>query len=735
MGAALLRFLAVVLVLLVASVPQPARAHGYIVRSIPENRATLERAPVRLQYWFSEDLEPDFSSITVRDQAGNTVAQGGVSPDDLSLMEARLPTNIADGAYISELRVAFASDGHVIVESRVFFVGQASTDVAGLAASDQAVTLEVIWRVLVYASLVMLLGVTTLYNLVLLPAWGSKTYAAGHLPPRVMSRLNWIMIAALALAFGGNLLALLQQSMVFFGADVGRVLSDGLWQVVRIGTRFGDTWNIRMLLLALVAALHGASIYLRNSQPETVRAFWAANAWLMALCLGTLSLASHAAGSLILPWIALLSDWLHILAVGFWVGGVTTLALILPVALRPYTGEARRQALLAALNRFSPIAAAGLVVVVATGIYSAANWVSAPTDLGSSYGRALALKLLLVAILALVGAAHFIALRPARYTRFSGMIWRIRSFVPTLRLEAVLSLLVLAAAAFLSATPVPKPDFDAPPPPSAALTVSTYEIATTVTPGGLGVNTYDVLITQDGEPVDGLDVFVRMVNPAQDWRGDWHTAENLSDGLYSAAGADIDRAGHWLTLVRIEQGGEPVRAVFEWDISADAGVIESIAPRWFNLAALVGILLAAGYAAFPLARRFYRRLDLSPSSVTIALGATAATIVIVIAAALAIQQAQQEYEVTINPPPQVVNAVLPDGASLERGQTLLSEQCAGWQQGVDWEELIRRLSRLRDEELFSYTRNGWRSLPPCGEALTESQRWDVVNYIRSMEAF
>src|SRR5690606_16414571 len=138
---------------------QPIHAHGYIVRSIPEDRAVLERSPVRVQYWFSEDLEPEFSSITVRDQAGNVVATGGVSLDELSLMEARLPTNLPEGAYINELRVAFASDGHVIVESRVFFVGEAVGGVAGLAASDQAVALEVIWRAVVLASLTLLLGV------------------------------------------------------------------------------------------------------------------------------------------------------------------------------------------------------------------------------------------------------------------------------------------------------------------------------------------------------------------------------------------------------------------------------------------------------------------------------------------------------------------------------------------------------------------------------------------------
>jgi hypothetical protein len=307
--------------------------------------------------------------------------------------------------------------------------------------------------------------------------------------------------------------------------------------------------------------------------------------------------------------------------------------------------------------------------------------------------------------------------------------------VPTLQLEALLALLVLAAAAVLSATPVPQPDFAAPPPPSAVAASGEYMVETTITPGGSGVNTYDTVITRGGEPVDGLTVHVRMVNPSQDWRGVWHDAENLGDGLYAAAGDDIDRAGHWLTVVAIKDGEVMTRALFEWDISADAGVIESIAPRWLNLMALAGVVLACGYAASPLARRFYARLDLSPTTVTAALGAILTTVVVVIVAAVAIQQAQEQYEATLNPPPLVVNAVLPDSTSLERGQALLSQGCPGWQEGADWDELLRRLTRLRDEELFSYVSEGWRALPPCDGSFSETQRWDAVNYIRSLERF
>ena len=322
---------------------------------------SYQRSPARIQYWFSENLEPEFTTITVRDQSGNVIATGGVDAKDLSLLSTRLPPNLPDGAYIAELRTAFASDGHVIVESQVFFIGDAVAGVAGASSGDQAVPLEVVWRVLVLSSSLLLLGAFAVYSMVLVPAWGSTKYPAGLLPPRVMNRLNWIVGIALLIAFGGNLLALIQQSMVFFGADAGRVIGDGLYNVVRIGTTFGDTWNARMALLILVTLLFAASVYLRESQPETVRAFWVANVWVTMLVLGTFSVASHAAGSLLLPWIAIASDWLHGAAVGFWAGGVAVLALVLPVAVKPYEGDARRQAILAALRRFTRIATAVLV--------------------------------------------------------------------------------------------------------------------------------------------------------------------------------------------------------------------------------------------------------------------------------------------------------------------------------------------------------------------------------------
>ena len=726
-------FVSISLLLVLCAVPT-ASAHGYIVRSIPQDRAVLQHAPPRLQYWFSENLEPKFSKLTVRDQSGSVIAEGGVAATDLALLSVRLPANLPNGAYVAELRTAFASDGHVVVESRVFFVGEQATGLADSGAgAAQAEPLEIIWRVLVLSSTLLLLGTFALYAMILVPAWGSSKYPSGLLPPRVMSRLNWIIGVTLAVAFAGNILALFQQTMVFFGADIGRVISGQLFNLVRIGTRFGDTWNARMVLLALVAILFAASIYLRERQPSSVRAFWVANVWGMVLIVGTFSVASHAAGSLLLPAFGILSDWLHSLGVGFWAGGVAALVLIAPVALKPYSGDQKRQALLAALRRFTRIAAAGLAVVIATGIYSALNWITTPSDLATSYGTALILKVLLVALLVAVGAAHHVAVSPERYQRWSAVIERVGSFMPTLRLEALLVLVVLGAVGLLSATPIPPPEIigQSAPPPNAAQTVDGYTITTTITPGGPGINTYDVAIARDGKPVDGLTVALRMIEPSRDLRSDWHPLEGSGDGQYSSVGDELIRPGEWWTVIELGT----TRVAFDWQISAESSVTTSRPPTILNWLALVGVLAALIYAAWPVLNRFYRALDLSPQTVTVALGAAAAAIAITVVGLNLNQQSIDQAALAANPLPKIVNVELPTEASLTRGQALYDTACATWQGTADLQQLVQRLARTRDEDLYAaVSAQGWWSLPACTGDYSANQWWDVVNYLRSMEA-
>lgn len=710
----------------------PIAAHGFIIRGIPEDRAALERAPLRVQIWFSEPLEPEFSQITVSNAAGEVIASANASPDDPSLLAVRLPPGLPDGAYSVDLRIAFASDGHVINERRVFFVGEAG-DLAGSAASDAVVPLEVVWRALSVGGALLLLGTGALYALVLVPAWGSSTYRAGLLPPRVMRALNAVMLGAVLTVLAGSLLALLQQTMVFFDAEAGRVLAEGLWSVVRSGTRFGDTWNIRLIALGVVAGLWLASLWAGRSRPALVRPFWAAGAWASALLLGTFSLSSHAAGSPVLPWLALANDWLHLCAVAVWTGGLAALALVMPVALRPYQGEERRLALLAALNRFSPLAFAMVLLIVATGIFASLIWVAEPAQVTTRYGLTLIAKIVLVLALIGLGALHRAALNPERYARLAAWGNRLGGPRRTLYVEAAFGLVVVGAAAILSATPVPRPNIVSPPAPTATAEVGDTQITLTLSPGGPGVNSTDLYLQHDGQPADGRIVSVRMTDPARDLRGAWNPVDPAGDGLYVAANADIDRAGAWVALVDVREGDTLTRAAFPFEVSADAALQLTRPPTFGHLLALAGVAAVAVYVLWPLLRRGWNKLDRSPMALALLAGSVALGVMIILGGVWVSQQSDAVFAAYNYPLPAIVNPVLPDQASLERGRAALAESCPGWVDSREFDELVKRLSRLRDEELWTAVEQGWRTLPACDAALPDAARWDIVNALRSLE--
>jgi copper transport protein len=727
-----LRFCALVAVLwlMLAGSAVPAQAHGYIIRAIPEDRAVLDRAPARAQYWFSEALEPRFSSISVRDSAGAVIASGAPDEDRPTLLEARLPPNLPDGAYVSELRIAFASDGHVITENRAFFVGEAGEIAAGINTGDPVV-LEIVWRFLLTGGLLLLTGTLALYALVLVPAWGNPSHHAGLLPPRVMRRIHAVMLGALVIAALGQLVALVQQTMLFFNADPGRVFAEGLINVVRFSTRFGDVWNMRLIVLVVTSALLAAAVWFRDRDPALVRPFWSAAAWSSALALGTTSLASHAAGSLTLPWAAVFSDWLHLAAIALWLGGLAAFSLILPTALAPYAGDARRAALLAALNRFSPVAIVGLLLVIVSGAYSASNWVSAPQDIGSRYGLTLAIKVMLVGTLIAIAGLHHVALRPARYARFQALASRFGARTGSLRLEAVLGAVVLGAAAFLSATPVPEPEITGAslPAPTGTARVAGYDVSVTISPGGPGVNTVDVQAFRDGAPVVEAPE-VQLVHPAQDRRSAWLPADPLEPGVFSSVSPDIDIPGTWLLLVDMPaDDGRVLRAAFPADIRAEAAVIQARPPGVLQIGLLMALVCAVGYALWPLTRAGLRRLDKGAVPVTIGVLAVLAGIVVIVLGVVVSQNAASQFAALTRPLPEQVNPVVPDQGSLERGEMLFAG-CAWPEAAVI--ELTRRLSRTSDDDLFAIVRDGRGELPAC-PARTDAERWDLVNFIRSLE--
>ena len=728
-----LRFFLITIVLCLLLAPT-ANAHGYVVRSIPQDRSTLERPPARLQYWFSEALEPQFSEIKLRDQNGNVLATGGIDEDDDTLLTMRVPSDLPDGAYIVELRPAFASDGHVIIESRVFFVGEEVGGVEGQAASDMARPLEVVWKALLFNAQYLLFGVTVLYSYILVPVWGNRNYPQGLLPPRVMSRLNMLMWVGIIGAVIANIIALLQQTMIFFGVGLAPVLEGNLWNVVRIGSRFGDVWNFRMLALLLVVILHSAAWYYGKKYPRVVRSFYVANTWLIALMIGAQAVNSHAAGSLVLAWVSVMIHWLHTVAVAFWVGGIMALVLVLPVALAPYDRHARWQALQPMMMRFSRYTVGAVAVVIASGVYNSSLWFYSADDVTTTYGAALAGKLLLVALLLIVGGLHHIALRPQLLERFP-LAQKVQQFGASLKLEAFVIIIALIATALLSATPIPQPEFlqrDIET-PNSIQRVEGYEVQLALSPGGTGINTLDVNIIRDDVLLEDNRVEAQLVYPQRDTRTRWQPLEYADNGLFVLASDAIDQTGEWWILLDIfEDDRIPTRIATAFNISDDATVVQSVSPSWVTLLAAFATLGAVLYVLYPAGRRLAEQLDWSPATLLIAIGVIVITIAFIVASVIYLNQQEALLQQTTNPAPERINTILPDAQSIAVGELLYTQNCLQMQTSPDFRDMVQQLDFLRDEDLFRITERGFRDMPPCTEEVMDTERWQIVNYLRTL---
>ena len=103
--------------------PRRVRAHAALVRSSPARRATVGRAPARVQLWFSERLEPAYSTISVWTDDGSRRVDAGdarVEPEDPAQLSVGLPA-LPAGRYTVRFRV-LSVDGHIVEATLPFTV-------------------------------------------------------------------------------------------------------------------------------------------------------------------------------------------------------------------------------------------------------------------------------------------------------------------------------------------------------------------------------------------------------------------------------------------------------------------------------------------------------------------------------------------------------------------------------------------------------------------------------------
>jgi putative copper resistance protein D len=205
-------------------------------------------------------------------------------------------------------------------------------------------------------------------------------------------------------------------------------------------THLGLAWCVGFAGLAVAACAFG-----RDGWPTmaALAVFWY-----------TRSMASHAAGDGDFS-VRLLADCIHLGLTSLWVGAVIVSGGII-LRTAGETSSADRRARASYVTSLSDAATIALAGIVVTGLYATWRNLRGIGDLvGNAYGNTLAVKLLLVAVAALLGGFNRLvvmppwladgATRPALSSRFKRVLW----------IEAAVLTGAVVAAAWLASTAPP----------------------------------------------------------------------------------------------------------------------------------------------------------------------------------------------------------------------------------------------------------------------------------------
>ncbi len=279
------------------------------------------------------------------------------------------------------------------------------------------------------------------------------------------------------------------------------------------------------------------------------------------------ALAGHANASSV-RWFMVGMQWLHLVSVGVWVGG---LVWLLVAVRRGDPGQGRELA-----RRFSSVAGGTLAVVAVSGTVRALDEVGAWGRLvGTSFGVTLLVKVALVAALVVLGARNrFRHVRAAVSSRLRGLRRAVRAEVAiaagVLGLTALLAGLPPSASVAAASRAGPRPD--APPliitgndhatggnricgqgSPDPAYNVT---VASDPDPPRAEGTTFLLTVRRDGKPVTGAKVCMDVDMPDMQHPGVSIVTTEASPGRYGAS-VRFSMVGAWTGSITV---AEPEKA-------------------------------------------------------------------------------------------------------------------------------------------------------------------------------
>ena len=539
-----------------------ASAHPFLLDSEPGQGQNAPAGTTQIITNYSEAVEIGFSELRVYDANGNqidnkdTAYNGG----ETSLIVTTPP--LEDGVYTITSKVLSKIDGHLVQAAIVFGVGDVKIDSSLLEKQENSETTFIPESIARFPGLV---GQTIVLGgvIVSITIWSSQQTRFRE----VFADINEQFKIKFSKIIGIGVIATFASNFIMLGVQTWRLETSPLDV---IGTTFGTTWLIRMIITIIIIGLW---FWMEKKNEITIKGQIPLLIASLILIATTTMMGHGASTELEAPWIL---DYSHNLLSSIWIGGVIFFAFVALPTITKTENSIKEKITLSLIPRFSGLFIIAIGILIITGptlLWFLDDNVASLTD--STYGKLILIKIAIAA--AMIGFGGMYQIKFLKNMHDLEKLNISRKISKPLKFEAGLGIALLAVVALLVNSSLPAGEIQ-----SADAIQGTFgyesvlfsenaKFDVKVLPAGIGSNTISVIVTSyDNKPLADISgLKVKVSNPQKNISPiEAEVTENVQDSVTKySADATFGFAGNWqieLEAQRAENSNE--NAIFSLQI-------------------------------------------------------------------------------------------------------------------------------------------------------------------------
>ena len=483
-----------------------ASAHPFLLETVPGQGQNAPIGVTQIISKYSEAVEIDFSELKVYDANGNQIDNRDTSYNDgeTSLIVTTPP--LEEGVYTLTSKVLSKVDGHLVQAAVVFGVGDVQVDTSMLDSQENSETTFIPESIARFPGLV---GQTIVLGgvIVSITIWSSQQTRFREL----FSDINEQFKKKFSKIIGYGVIATFASNFIMLGVQTWRL---EVSPIDAIGTTFGTTWLIRMIITIIIIGIwfwmeKKREISIKGQIPLLVTSL---------ILIATTTMMGHGASTeLEAAWIL---DYAHNLLSSIWIGGVIFFAFVALPTISRTNDSLRNKITISLIPRFSGLFIIAIGILIITGptlLWFLDDNVGSLTE--STYGKLIMIKIgLAIAMIAFGGMYQVKFLKnPSNYESLNIS----KKISKPLKFEAGLGIALLAVVALLVNSSLPEGEIqsaDALQPTFGYESILFSENAkfdVKVEPAGIGQNTISVIVSSfDDKPLDDISgLKVKVSNP------------------------------------------------------------------------------------------------------------------------------------------------------------------------------------------------------------------------------